>query len=151
MKKIEIGDKKELFKRSYWWWDRHICYTGYNSKPYKVDDDNYQIKCICNSGGETVNKFKEIYINFNLKELNISEDLFLSHFVHPGYITEFYIYYDRAKKYQNLVYAYYYCDNQKLMPDPYGRFNIIFRKLNKIKPQIKAKIDVPDPDFYKNN
>ena len=104
---------------------------------------------MCNSGGITVNKFKEIYINFNLKELNISEDEFLSHFVMPGYITEFYIYYDRAERLSNFVYAYYYESNRKLMPDPYGRFNIIFRKLDKFKTQDKAKFDTRKIYYFK--
>lgn len=146
---IKVGNSDEEYKRSYGWLDTHICYTGYNSKPFKVDEDNYQIKCICNAGGLTVNKFKTIYINFNLKELNISEEEFLSHFIMPGYITEFKIKYDRAKKLQSLVYAYYYEGNRKLMPDPYGRFNIIFRTLDKFKTQDKAKIDQPNPKYYK--
>lgn len=95
---IKLGNEYEREKRINWWEDVHVCYTGYNSKPFKVDEDNYQIKCLCNAGGLTVNKFKEIYINFNLKELQISEGTFLSHFVMPGYVTEFYVYYDRAEK-----------------------------------------------------
>lgn len=138
---IKVGNKEEMMKRSYGWLDTYACYTGYNSKPYKVDNDNYQIKCLCNAGGLTVNKFKEIYINFNLKELNITEEKFLSHFIMPGYITEFHIYYDRGERWNNFVYAYYYEGNKKLTPDPYGRFNIIFRKLDKFKNQDKAKVD----------
>lgn len=145
---IKVGNLEEVKKRSYWWLDIHICYTGYKSKPFKVDENNYQIKCICNSGGLSVNRFKTIYINFNLKELGISEETFLSHFVMPGYITEFYIYYDRAEKYQNLVYAIYYRENKKLMPDSYGRFNNIFYKLDKFKTQDKAKIDQPKPNYF---
>ena len=145
---VKVGNKDGVFKRTYGWEDGHVCYTGYNSKPFKVDENNYQIKCICNAGGYSVNKFKTIYINFNLIELGISEETFLSHFVMPGYITEFYIMYDRAKKYENLVYAYYYEKNRKLIPDPYGRFNIIFRKLDKFKTQDKAKIDEPNPRYW---
>ena len=120
---IKVGNLEEVKKRSYWWLGIHVCYTGYKSKPFKVDEDNYQIKCICNSGGLSVNRFKTIYINFNLKELGISEDTFLSHFVMPGYITEFYIYYDRAKKYQNLVYATYYRENNNVA-EGYEKVNV---------------------------
>ena len=145
---IKVGNKEEMKKRAYYWNDRYVCYTGYNSKPFKVDEETYQIKCLCNACGETVNKFKEIYINFNLKELNISESTFLSHFIMPGYITEFYIYYDRAERLNNFVYAYYYENNKKLMPDSYGRFNIIFRKLDKFKTQDKPKIDKRKPYYW---
>lgn len=145
---LKVGNKDEVYKRSYGWQNVHVCYTGYNSKPFKVDEDNYQIKCLCNAGGITVNKFKEIYINFNLKELGVSEETFLSHFVAQGFVTEFYIYYDRAKRWNNFVYAYYYEKNRKLMPDARGKYNMIFRKLIKFKTQTKAKIDVPNPDYY---
>lgn len=148
---IEVGNKKDEMKRNYGWLDTYICYTGYNSKPFKIDDVNYQIKCLCNIGGWTVNKFKIIYINFNLKELNISEEVFLSHFVMPGHITEFYIQYDKAKKINNLVYAYCYYGNKKFMPDKYGRYNMIYEKLDKFKTQDKAKIDIPNPNYYNPN
>lgn len=145
---IKVGNETEIKKRLNWWYDRHVCYTGYGSKPFKVDDNNYQIKCICNSSGLTVNKFKEVYINFNLKELHITEETFLSHFVMPGYITEFYIYYDRALKTKNLIYAYYYEENKKFKPDKYGRFYTVFNKLDNFKTQTKAKIDVPNPYYW---
>lgn len=44
---IKVGSETEIKKRLNWWYDRHVCYTGYGSKPFKVDDNNYQIKCIC--------------------------------------------------------------------------------------------------------
>lgn len=146
---IEIGNKEERDKRLNWWNDLCVCYTGYNSKSYKVDKNNYQIKCICNSGGLSVNKFKEVYINFNLKELDIAEDIFLSHFVMPGYITEFYVYYDGAFKTKNLIYAYYYKGNKKFLPDKYGRFAKVFTKLNNIKLQTCVIKDMPNPYYFK--
>ena len=150
-KEIKVGDYNETNKRWYGWDDIALCYTGYNSKPFKVDEDNYQIKCIRNSGGWSVNKFNEIHINFNLKELGITEEEFLSHFVMPGYIIEFKIYYDRAKRLKSLVFAYYYCDNVKFRPDRYGRYAAIFNKLDKMKPQEQARIDVPNPDYLKEH
>lgn len=145
---IKVGNKKTVETRLYGWLDVHVCYTGYNSIPFKIDDDNYQIKCICNSSGVSVNKFKEMYINFNLKELNISEEEFLSHFMLTGHIIEFYVYYDRAKRLSNLIYAYYYEKNKKFVPDKYGRYVIVFKKLNSIKPQNRAKIDMPNPELW---
>ena len=59
-KRIEVGNFEEVKRRNYWWNDMYVCYTGLNSKPFKVDENNYQIKCICNAGGITVNKFKTV-------------------------------------------------------------------------------------------
>ena len=42
---INVGNKNETDKRFYGWEDHLICYTGYNSKPFKVDENNYQLKC----------------------------------------------------------------------------------------------------------
>jgi len=149
-KRIEVGNFEEVKRRNYWWNDMYVCYTGLNSKPFKVDENNYQIKCICNAGGITVNKFKTVYINFNLRELNITEETFLSHFVLPNYIIEFYIYCDYAKKLNNLLYAYYYWNNNKFVPDKYGRYNIVFSKLDKLTPQTKEKIDTSNPIYFIN-
>ena len=38
---IKVGSTQEREKRINWWEDVHISYTGYNSKPFKVDEDNY--------------------------------------------------------------------------------------------------------------
>lgn len=150
-KRIEIGNYSEAKKRWYGWEYVALCYTGYNSKPFKVNKDNYQLKCIRNASGWSVNKFNTVYINFNLKELGIDEETFLSHFVMPGYITEFKIHYDRAKRLSNLVYAYHYFENEKFVPDKYGRYATVFSKLDKMQSQDKAKIDVPNPDYLINH
>ena len=146
-KKIEVGNYNETKKRWYGLDDVSLCYTGYNSKPFKVDENNYQIKCIRNAGGWSVNKFSQICINFNLKELGISEEEFFSHFVMPGYIVEFKVHYDRAKRLSSLIYAYHYYDNVKFKPDYYGRYATVFEKLDSMKPQTKALIDVPNPNY----
>ena len=150
-KVICVGDYNETKKRWYGWERVALCYTGYNSKPFKVDEDNYQIKCIRNAGGWSVNKFNTVYINFNLKELGIDEETFLSHFVKPGYIIEFKVYYDRAKRLQSVVYAYHYYENVVFRPDYYGRYATVFNKLDKMAPQDKAKIDVPNPDWFSDH
>ena len=48
-----------------------------------------------------------------------------------------------------MIFAYYYEKNRKLMPDKYGRYDLIFRKLDKFKTQDKAKIDKPNPYYWK--
>lgn len=136
---IKIGNIKETDKRSYGWEDHLICYTGYNSKPFKVDKNNYQLKCICNAGEWSVNKFKTIYINFDLSFLGITEKEFLSHFVMLGYIIEFYVYYDRSCSAKNYIHAYRYHDNNKFIPDKYGRYAKVFKMLDDMKPQTRIK------------
>ena len=136
---IDVGNKNETNKRFYGWEDHLICYTGYNSKPFKVDENNYQLKCICNAGGWSVNNFRTIYINFNLSFLGITEKDFLSHFLIPGHIIEFYVYYDRSQNASNYIHAYSYHDNRKFNPDRYGRYNKVFNLLNNMKKQITAK------------
>ena len=136
---IAAGDKKEVNKRFYGWENHLVCYTGHNSKPFKVDENNYQLKCICNAGGWSVNKYKTIYINFNLSFLDVTEEDFLSHFIMPGYIIEFYLYYDRSSESDNYIHAYYYHDNKKFIPDKYGRFTKVFRMLDKMTAQTRVK------------
>ena len=66
----------------------------------------------------------------------------------PNHIIEFYIYCDYTKKLNNVFFAYYYYDNCKFTPDKYGRYNIVFSKLDKMTPQTKAKIEVSNPNYF---
>ena len=145
---VFIGDFEECCRRYKYWNFKKVCYTGYNSALLKIDDYNYQLKCICNSKEMYEEEYEEIYIHFDLNRLKIDEATFLSHFNEVGHIIEFYVYYDCSEDTNNLIYAAYCEGFKKLMPDN-ERYTKIFNLLNKIKEQKKIKYDEPVINYWK--
>lgn len=116
-----------------------LCYTGLNSKPFKISDSVYQLKCYSAAPYYSTDNFHIVYLEFDLNKLNVLEEDFLKLFISP-YILEFTISYE---DFSNTIEDVIKYENPKIyLPDKYtgSRYTKLFRKLQTIKPQDKEKI-----------
>lgn len=115
-----------------------LCYAGLNSKPFKISDSVYQLKCYSAAPYYSTDNFYIVYLEFNLNKLKVLEEDFLKLFTSP-YVLEFAISYEYHSEDIEIVSGY---ENPKIyLPNKHtgSRYTKLFRKLQAMKPQEKVK------------